>query len=326
LTREGYDDALALKETLYLFGKPATTKQGLMMVRSYWSRSVIQEFLSRQVVLQAAAEQKHPVSEEALRLSRLDMCRVMKVKEPDLERKLTELGRVGRSLKHLMEENALIRSFRESEHGASLQVTPAEVDARIQALQAYHARAEATNQLVLARGRMICEQLKKGEDFIKLAEVYCEAGETPKGVWGSFLRGELDDPKVREAAFSLPVGSVSEPIDTEEGLVILKVLDRTTEVLGPTVAPTEPATVTLGRIFLRMAEGGAGAPLPSREEVEKALATEKVVENQRLWLPALMKKASIEYPNGTNLWLRAKTNPSFHPQPGMNGQAKEEMK
>lgn len=326
LTRENYDDAMAVKEMIYVLNRPGTTKQELIMSRPYWSRAVLQEFMARQVIIQAALAKKHKTSAEALRVSRTDMSNVLKINEQDLERKFTELGRVGQSMKALIEENALIRSFREAEHGETLKVTPLDVENRIKAIKEYHERAEATNQLVMAKGRSLYEQLKKGDDFFKLAALCSEASDKPIGEWGTFLKGEIEHPKLREAAFTLPVGAVSEPIDTEEGLVIIKVIERKAEAIGPAVAPG-PATVTLGRIVLRMAEGGAGAKLPTREEVEKALATQKVKEVQQSWLPALVSKSSIEYPNGTNLWVNAKAKKSVRPQKGMSRlETKEEPK
>jgi len=326
LTRENYDDAMAVKETLYVLSRPGATKQELSMSRPYWSRAVLQEFLARQVILQDALAKKHKTSAEALRVTRSEMSTVMKINEQELERKFTELGRVGQSLKALMEENALIRSFREAEHGAALKVSSSDVESRIQEIKAYHERAEAANQLVMAKGRTLYEQLKKGDDFFKLAALHSEASDKPIGDWGTFLKGELEHEKLREAAFTLPVGAVSEPIDTEEGLVIIKVVERKEEAIGPAVAPG-PATVSLGRIILRMAEGGAGAKLPTREEVEKALATQKVKEVQQNWLPALVTKSSIAYPNGTNLWLNAKAKKSVRPNKGMSRlETKEEPK
>jgi hypothetical protein len=326
LTRENYDDAMAVKETLYVLARPGTTKQELSMSRPYWGRAVLQEFLARQVILQDALAKKHKTSVEALRVTRSEMSTVMKINEQDLERKFTELGRVGQSLKALMEENALIRSFRDSEHGDALRVSSSDVESRIKAIKAYHERAEATNQLVMAKGRTLYEQLKKGDDFLKLAALHSEASDKPIGQWGTFLKGELEHAKLREAAFTLPVGAVSEPIDTEEGLVIIKVIERKEEAIGPAVAPG-PATVTLGRIVLRMAEGGTGAKLPTREDVEKALANEKVKALQQNWLPALVSKSSIAYPNGTNLWLNAKAKKSARPQRGLNSlETKEDPK
>ncbi len=327
LTRENYDDAMAVKEALFLLSRPGAQKQDVKIYRPHWSSTLLQEFIARQVILQAARAKKHQPSAEAVQISRTDMGALLKVEERDLERKFTELGRVGRSMKTLMDENALIRSFREAEHGASLKVSPADIEARIQGIKAYHERAEATNRLVIAKGRRIYEQAKKGEDFLKLAALYSEAEDKPLGEWGTFVKGEIENAKVREAAFTLPVGSVSEPIDMEEGLVLIKIVERTQEVLGPAVEPSGPSTVKLMRILLRLAEGGADAQLPPREHVEMAVATQKVKDLQQNWIPALMANSLIEYPNGTNLWLNAKAKKPTRPQRGLSKlETKEETK
>jgi parvulin-like peptidyl-prolyl isomerase len=305
LTREAYDNEMEVKETLHKLSRPQTSAQEIKVWRKYYSQSVVKEFLARQAILQAAQAKKHQPSAAALQGSRADMCKLLKVGDEALEKKFTEMGRVGRNLARIMAENALMRSFREAEHQQKLMVSAEDVDTHLKKIKAYHERCEATNQLVMAKGKAICEQLKRGEDFIKLAGVYSEVKDTPAGVWGEFLKGEIENPKIRETAFSLPAGAVSEPIDTEEGLVILKILERTEEVIGPAAVIKGPPTVKLGRILLRMADGGGQVSLPSREEAEKSLSRQKIKNLQNEWIPALIGKALIEYPNGTNLWKSA---------------------
>jgi|GEM_PF-1594148 len=324
LTREKYDDAIGVKETLQKLSKPKASAQELNSFRTYWSRGVINEYVARQAVLQAARTKNHQASDVAVQLSRADMCKLMKVEDEALEQKFIEMGRQGRALKVLLEENTMIRSFREAEHQQKLTVSKEEVDDHLKKIKAYHERSEATNQLVIAKGKAICEELKKGADFLKLVEQYSEGGDKPVGEWGSFLKGEIENAQIRNAAFSLPVGSVSEPFDTEEGLVIIKVLQRTSEVQGPTTVPSGPAIVKLGRILLRMAEGGLHVPPPSREDVEKAILDLKVKNLQNEWIPSLVAKAQIEYPNGTNFWMNAKSKKPAKSHKGMAIQTKEE--
>jgi hypothetical protein len=327
LTREKHDDAVGVKELLHKLARPQARTEELKSYRAHWSRAVVSEFLARQAVLQTAREKGHRPSAAAIQTSRADLCKLLKVEDEALEKKFTELGRLGRGLQELIEENALIRSFREAEHQQKLTVSKEEVDEQLKKTKAYHERAEATNQLVTAKGKAICEQLKKGEDFIKLAGLYSETVDKPVGEWGTFLKGEIENVQIREAAFSLPVGAVSEPFDTEEGLVIIKVIERTQEVHGPTTVPSEPVTVKLGRIVLRLAEGGAHVSLPSREAVEKFLLNQKIKDLQNEWIPSLVAKARVEYPYGTNLWLNAKAKKEARPHKGKSRrETKEETK
>ena len=69
----------------------------------------------------------------------------------------------------------------------------------------------------------VLNQLQGGADFATLA-----AGYDPNtgGDLGWFPKGYLLEPKIEEAAFSLPVGQISGVIQTEVGFHIIKVLER----------------------------------------------------------------------------------------------------
>jgi len=85
---------------------------------------------------------------------------------------------------------------------------------------------EAMNQMDEVR-----HSLAQGEDFMTLVQSYSEA---TRDRWGGeqgrhFPREELAPPALRDAAFTLPVGQVSELISGPAGLHILRVEDRKTE-------------------------------------------------------------------------------------------------
>jgi foldase protein PrsA len=69
----------------------------------------------------------------------------------------------------------------------------------------------------------ICERIKKGEKFGKLAkELSIDSGSAKKdGSLGYFTKGMMVKP-FEEAAFKLQVGQVSEPIKTEFGYHVIK--------------------------------------------------------------------------------------------------------
>ena len=119
------------------------------------------------------------------------------------------------------------------------------------------------------------------------------------GYWGEFVRGEIDDAAVRSAAFTLPVGAVSDPIDTEEGLVIIKVIER--KGVDSPIAKAS-ATVKLGRIVLRL---GESKTLADEATLRKELERNRLEQMQSGWFASLRQQARIEYPNGTNFWKKA---------------------
>lgn len=69
-------------------------------------------------------------------------------------------------------------------------------------------------------------QINKGASFEALAKKYskCPSGENG-GDLGYFERGQMVKP-FEDAAFSLPVGKVSEPVQTQFGWHLIKVCDK----------------------------------------------------------------------------------------------------
>ena len=102
-----------------------------------------------------------------------------------------------------------------------------ENDMRIEEAQAMIDKAKATHQKALSQKlAAIQEQLDAGAKFEDIASAFDEGGfNKNEGRMGIFpegqLRGDLD-----AAAFSTPVGSLSEPIETEQGLFLIYVYDR----------------------------------------------------------------------------------------------------
>lgn len=76
----------------------------------------------------------------------------------------------------------------------------------------------------------ILARAKKGEDFAKLAETYSEdPGSKDKGgIYEDFSKGRMVKP-FEDAAFNLPIGSISDIVETRYGYHIVKVIDRKKE-------------------------------------------------------------------------------------------------
>lgn len=78
-----------------------------------------------------------------------------------------------------------------------------------------------------ATAQEVATKLKAGEDFAALAAQYSLDDQTRNngGDLGWFTQ-EMMDPQIGEVAFSLSVGQFSEPISTQRGYAIIKVLER----------------------------------------------------------------------------------------------------
>src|SRR5262249_33943851 len=74
------------------------------------------------------------------------------------------------------------------------------------------------------KARGVLERAKKGEDFSSLAKQYSEdSSAAAGGDLGDFGRGQMGSPELEKAAFSLGVGAISDLVQTQFGIHIIKV-------------------------------------------------------------------------------------------------------
>ncbi|MGE0680264.1 MAG: SurA N-terminal domain-containing protein [Candidatus Binatia bacterium] len=80
----------------------------------------------------------------------------------------------------------------------------------------------------------VLEKARAGEDFVKLAETYSQDKATAAqgGDLGSFARGRMVKP-FEEAAFALPAGGISDLVESQFGLHIIKVETNEPENIKP---------------------------------------------------------------------------------------------
>jgi parvulin-like peptidyl-prolyl isomerase len=76
----------------------------------------------------------------------------------------------------------------------------------------------------------ILSRIKNGEDFAELAKAYSEdtGSKDNGGLYENFGRGQMVKP-FEQAAFSVPVGEISDIVETSYGYHIIKVIDRNKE-------------------------------------------------------------------------------------------------
>lgn len=300
LTRKEYDTLLDSMAQTYRVTHPGAREVDVKSYRRFLERKVVSEFMTKQVLLQEAQRRGlKPSADELARLEKLLEARAKK-EGKTLEQFERDAPEKVRTLRDGIREQALVAALREAEFGDRLKITEADLQAGRDRISKFNAMGEQTNVWVKARGAALCERLRTGEAFADVAAQESEVDEeSGPGIWGEFSREEINDPNVARAAFTLPVGAVSEPFDTEEGLVIIKVLER--KGLDSPVARNR-ATVKLGRILLRLVELRT---MPGDAELRKELERNRLETLQKEWLKALQMKARIEFPQGTNLWLTA---------------------
>lgn len=141
---------------------------------------------------------------------------------------LANYGYMEASLRRQLETNLLVKAILEP------QVEVTEED-----LKAYfEERKDRYNEPEMVKVRHILvddektaqevrEKLLQGEDFAQLAEAYSKDGGSAAqgGELGWIARGQMV-PEFEEAAFSLPVGEISQPVESYYGWHIIEVEDR----------------------------------------------------------------------------------------------------
>lgn len=119
-----------------------------------------------------------------------------------------------------------------------------------------------------ARAEEVLAKLRSGADFAKMAEEYSDSPTKEKGgEMGTVHKGDLA-PEIEAAAFSLPVGGVSDLIRTSAGWNLIKVERVRTETVAP------------------LAE--------VRDTIRDALFQEKFEVKRKEWLAGLRAKAFIQ--------------------------------
>ena len=138
-----------------------------------------------------------------------------------------------------IEFELIIQGFLENVLGKDVEVT----DEEINSLYSVEKTASVRHILLLTQGKSeeekpairkkmeaILARAKAGEDFAALAKEYTEdPGSREKGgLYENFGRGTMVKP-FEDAAFSVPIGQISDVVETEYGYHILKVEGRNKE-------------------------------------------------------------------------------------------------
>lgn len=143
------------------------------------------------------------------------------------------------NVKTEIHKNILLNEFLDEKIGNQIQVSDEDIQ---KAYNDYTGNEIATVQhiLLLTQGKSeaeknkirkqiedILKEVKKGADFAELAKTYSEdPGSKDKGgLYENFGRGAMVKP-FEDAAFSVPIGELSDVIETVYGFHILKVVDR----------------------------------------------------------------------------------------------------
>ncbi len=176
-----------------------------------------------------------------------------------------------------------------------LKVADGDVDAYYLNLTNRLKKLSKLDAIAREKGRKVEERLAAGDDWAAIASKYSEdalvdkENEIYSKEWGLFRIKDLQPLELSIAVAMLETNKWTRPIETDDGLVVAKLLNR------------EGDSVSLARILIRLP---IRLEVPSREVAERRIKQEKCGDFQRKLLPKLYEQAKIEYPLGTNFIYR----------------------
>ena len=170
-----------------------------------------------------------------------------------------------------------------------LKVTDAEIDKFYSDISNRIVKCNRINRRAKNQIECAWKELKDGRPWDVVATNYTEDALLHKTFadnwkdWISLNLNKIEPVELMTAVSKLKPGEYTSPIETGEGFVIAKLLERDGDFCS------------LARILVRMA---VTVGVPKRDEALKKLRKEKEVKFQKGKLAELKKKAKIEYPFG----------------------------
>jgi len=142
-------------------------------------------------------------------------------------------------VKQQIREGMIIQKYLEQELASQTEVTEDEIMAAYQEDKTASVRhillktqglSDSAKQEVRKKMEKILARARRGEDFARLVKKYSEdpGSKNKGGLYENFGRGVMVKP-FEDAAFTVPVGQISDIIETRFGYHILKVEDRKKE-------------------------------------------------------------------------------------------------
>ena len=176
-----------------------------------------------------------------------------------------------------------------------LSVADSDVDAFYLDLTNRLERLSKLDAFAREKGRKVEKCLAEGEDWDAVADKYSEDATVDEEnkifseEWGFFKIRDIQPLDLAIAVAMLETNKWTRPIETDEGLVIAKLLER------------EGDSASLDRILIRLP---IKLDVPSREEAIRKIKQKKCSDYQIEVIPKLKAQAKIEYPLGTNFIYR----------------------
>ena len=307
VTKADYVDLLDLRCALFKIGAGIPISHAhddrVEEFRASRASGVVPELIHRTLFRQYAEKNGIIPTKEEVDKATEKFASVLKLRVSDLPLIAKEIGgNAGRGFAKIPYVDAQDAALRQSVSEGDINlVTDEEIAKREAFVKKFDENAEMENKKSRAALLEARAKILGGEDFREVTKRYAKVHPEYGEKWGEFEIGEIpEDSDLRKWLVTAKVGDVSEPIDMEDGIAIVKVLSKKKGEAPKNVEA--PDVYVLARCtayafeFMRHQE---------RPELIRQLKVWKHEEAQKQLGKMLMGAAVIECPHGTNFFASA---------------------
>lgn len=265
---------------------------------------LVMELIHHKMFSQYAAEKGIVPTKDQVEAARQALARSLSRKPADLDRFEKRLGgAAGRYFANIPYVNAQDELLRQSVTTNDLsRVTDEEIAQGEKYVENWNKTADKNNEGARKRLAQARAEIDAGGAFADVTAKYAQVHPEHGKVWQTVQLGELpQDEDLYKWLVQAKVGDISQPLDLEDGLAIVKL-----EAKGKGDAPPGvplPDTYTLLRctVYAYQYIETLGRP-----EMQQELLQMKKRAAQKTLGVMLTERAVLEYPNGTNFFGSAK--------------------
>ena len=268
-------------------------------------RSIPDEYIRHELVRQAADEAGIVIPEKLLKAEFKKFLNYIGRPKDSMDKVLARLGNdEGRVLVDFMKDGLRAEILRDTlATNGYYTVTDEMVSNHLARITAWNENADRVNEKARKKANHFREKVVNGADFAELGKKTAQIHPEYAEEWDSFQLMEFteENQQLRDWLKTANAGDISGPIDLDDGIAIVKVVDKWKEPQGQGHEPVdefELVRCTFKAYQYTLVETEEEIRKQYRIELEKNLMSQL---GERLW-----KNAVIEFPNGGDFWGDAK--------------------
>ncbi len=304
ITRRDFEAQLLLQDGIWRIANKYPfdmTKEELDDFRIKAGPGIMLQLIHHELFRQYASEKGIVPPKEKVDAAAKALLAHLGRKNATVERLATEIGGdAGKLFKKIPYIDAQDAMLRQSVTTNDLEnVSDAELKEREDDVARFDANADRLNALAVARLKEAKARILGGADFATEAKNVAEAVNPQFGrKWGTFELQEFPaDEELNKWLRGAHVGEISDPVDVDDGIAIVKLISKGKGDAPPGSEP--PDTYTLARCTVQAFEK---MKYQNPEQMKRQLLLWKHEAAQKKLGVMLTDRAVIEYPNGTNLF------------------------